>query len=82
MNKDERARMLSEIESARAKAQDLLRTLIEAKSGVEHAGSRDLYKVVTGTSSLDNAIDSARRAVETYDRMIVELRRDPAATSR
>ena len=74
--------MLSEMENARAKAQELLRTLVEAKSGVESAGSRDLYKVVTGTSSIDNAIDSARRAVETYDRMITELKRDPAATPR
>jgi sugar-specific transcriptional regulator TrmB len=71
--------MLTEIEASRAKAQELLQNLLEAKGSVEAVGTRDLYRVVTGASSLDNAIDSARRAVETYDRMLVELKREPSS---
>ena len=34
---------------------------------------RDLYKHVTGSSSLDNAIATARRSIETYDRILAQL---------
>ncbi|NUQ68212.1 MAG: hypothetical protein HUU18_08040 [Phycisphaerales bacterium] len=68
--------MVSETLSAKAKAQDLLRALVEAKSVVEQRGnpaSTDLYKKVKGESSLEAAIASATRMVETYDRVLVEL---------
>ncbi|MFN9992270.1 MAG: hypothetical protein ACK54H_02905 [Phycisphaerales bacterium] len=70
----ERARMMEDIEKSRAQAQELLRALIEAKNQVDTIGSKDLYKIVTGASSIDNAIDTARRAVETCDRMLAELK--------
>lgn len=40
---------------------------IPADSG---ATRRDLFKKVTGHSSLENAIDATRRAIEAYDRML------------
>lgn len=81
----DRQRMVSETLSAKAKAQDLLRALVEAKSVVEQRGPgapADLYKKVKGESSLETAIASATRMVETYDRVLVELQasRTPAMT--
>ncbi|MFZ4573051.1 MAG: hypothetical protein ACOYN0_01560 [Phycisphaerales bacterium] len=74
----ERLLMLNDLQTARGQAEELLRSLLEAKGNVESVGNRDLFRVVTGASSLDNAVESARRAVETYDRMLAELSKDPA----
>ena len=36
----------------------------------EKASGKDIFKKVTGHSSLENAIDATRRAIEAYDRML------------
>lgn len=80
----DRQHIVDETRTARAKAQDLLRALVEAKSVVEQkaaGGPADLYKRVTGQSSIESAIASTRRMVETYDRMLSRLEaRAPAMT--
>mgnify|MGYP001790860735 CR=1 FL=1 len=64
----------------RDEAEALLTTLVAARSTSERrlseAGRRDLLKKVTGRSSMDNAIDSTRRLVASFDRVLVELRSD------
>jgi hypothetical protein len=64
---------------ARAKAQELLSVLLDAKATTESQGGGprgDLYKRVTGQSSLENAIAATRRTIEAYDRLIAQMERD------
>lgn len=71
----ERDRVLQETTAARDRARELLRGLIEARSGAERAGARlDAMKRVTGRSSMDNAIASAQRMVETLERALADFR--------
>lgn len=70
--------MLNEIHHARDRARDLLKTLIETRDGRSGEPIRDLYKLVTGASSLENAIEATQRAVDAYERMILELSRHAA----
>lgn len=62
----------------RDEAVELLDTLLEAKRVSERnlADIRraDLVKQVTGRSSMDNAIDSTRRLIESFDRVLVDLK--------
>ncbi len=77
----ERERLLNETIAARNKAAALLRALQEAKEQAESLAPSpkgDLYKRVTGSSSLENAIAEARRTVEAYERLISDLEK-PAA---
>lgn len=58
-------------------AETLLHELIETKRQVDGNTAdglprRDLFKRVTGASSLENAISSTRRAIMAYDRLIAE----------
>ena len=69
---DQRRQILEETVAARAKAVELLKTLTSAQAGVE-PGGKDLFKRVTGQSSIENSIAATRRAVEAYDRVIAEL---------
>lgn len=64
--------VLAEARAAREQARSLLRSLLDAQAAQAQGLSvpKDLYKRVTGQSSLDNAIAATRRLVETYDRMI------------
>jgi hypothetical protein len=63
---DERARARELVEAARAEAAALVESLRAAKA--ELAGCRDPYRVVTGASSIDNALAQAERVVAAYDR--------------
>lgn len=76
----DRQQIVDETRTARAKAQDLLRALVETKASTDPKGKGgDLYKRVTGQSSIEAAIASTKRMVETYDRMLVQLEtRSPA----
>lgn len=71
-----------EISRAREQACALLDGLLAAKAASEvnlsQAGIADLYKKVTGHSSLDAALTSTRRMIESYDRMLAELDARPA----
>ena len=66
--------------AARAKALDLLKALQAAKAGSD-ASARDLFKKVTGTSSVENSIAATRRAIEAYDKVMVELGAEPPMVS-
>ena len=74
----ERHRMLLETVTARDEAKTFLRALEEAKTCSERhlaeIGQPDHLKVVTGRSAMDNAIASTRRLIETYDRVLAELK--------
>lgn len=62
----------------RDEAKALLETLLNAKRCSERnlAEMRrsDLVKQVTGKSSMDNAIDSTRRLIESFDRVLADLK--------
>lgn len=73
---------VSSVEQQRAQARQLLDSLIASMRSNENvsidalatpaegSNRRDLFKRVTGHSSLENAIDATRRAIEAYDRML------------
>ena len=64
------------VEQQQSAARALLTELVAAQRSSIEANStpaisaRDLYKRVTGHSSLENAIEATRRAIEAYDRML------------
>lgn len=58
--------------AARREAEALVRSLEELRAQTDPE-ARDLYKRVTGNSSLENAVAAAKRTVESYDRLIAEL---------
>jgi len=64
----------------RDEAEALLAQLVAARSAserrLEAVGRGDLLKRVTGRSAMDNAIESTRRLVASFDRVLVELRSD------
>lgn len=80
MTTPDRARVLKQFESARTDADALLRSLLEAKAQSEkHLADlkqADAMKTATGRSSIDNAIASTRRMLDTLDRNIAELKRE------
>jgi len=69
---DQRRQILEETIAARTKALELLKSLTAAQAGSDPA-AKDLYKRVTGQSSIENSIAATRRAVEAYDRVIAQL---------
>lgn len=69
----DRQRILDEARNARCQAAELVAALTEAKAMSAVPGVKDLYKRVTGQSSLDNAIASARRTLETFERVLAEM---------
>lgn len=68
---------------ARQQAERLLEGLMEAKANSERRLAElrqtDHLKHVTGRSSLENAIASTRRMIDTIDRTLGQFRREPAA---
>lgn len=73
----DRLRLLKETVQVRENAEALLRALIEAQAQSEaflsQSGQRDHLRVVTGKSSLDNAVASTKRMVETLTRQIEQF---------
>jgi hypothetical protein len=72
----DREKLLTQALAARDNAAALLRALQDAKGTAEAqppSGKGDLYKRVTGASSLENAIAEARRTVDAYERLIGEM---------
>jgi Uncharacterized protein conserved in bacteria len=80
---DDARQMLCETRESRAQAAALLEELLEARrlseQNLASIKQPDLVKKVTGRSSLDNAIESTRRLIASYDRLIADLDR-PAET--
>jgi len=70
--------MLLETTNRRDEAERLLRVLIEARESSEKnlasLGQPDLVKQVTGRSSMDNAIASTRRLIDSFNRVLADLR--------
>ena len=71
-------RMLVETTARRDEAETLLRLLLDAKEASEknlsQLGQTDLVKQVTGRSSIDTAIASTQRLVESFNRVLTDLR--------
>lgn len=76
----ERQRILVETTEARDKAQSLLAGLLDARTGSEsrltQLNQSDMLKRVTGASSMDNAIESTRRMIDTLNRALDQFRRE------
>jgi len=70
--------MLLETATRRDEAEALLRVLMEARESSERnlasIGQPDLVKEVTGRSSIDNAIASTKRLIESFNRVLADLR--------
>lgn len=77
---NETQRVVLETNAARDRAEALLRGLMDAKEQSERQLATlkrpDAYKAVTGKSSIDNAIASTRRLIETLNRELDRLRRE------
>ena len=73
-------RMIQEATQHRDEALTLLRSLIDAKSISEQnlieIHQPDLVKQVTGKSSMDTAIASTRRLIDSFNRILDDLRRN------
>jgi len=73
-------RMIQETLKRRNDAVTLLRSLLDAKSVSERNLAQlqqpDLVKQVTGRSSMDNAIASTRRLIDSFNRVLDDLRRN------
>lgn len=73
-------RMIQETTQRRDEALTLLRSLQDAKSiserNLAEIHQPDLVKQVTGKSSMDNAIASTRRLIDSFNRILDDLRRN------
>lgn len=72
--------VFNETRARRDEARALLRALMDAKAHAER-NSRDVrphdfLKHVTGRSSMDKAIESTRRLIDSFNRVLDELRHD------
>lgn len=80
----EQERILQETAAAKESAKALLTRLLDAKAQSERhladLHQADAMKRLTGRSSIENAIASAQRMIETLDRSVRQLRigLDPA----
>lgn len=76
----DKRQILAQTTHRRDEANKLLETLLDAKKVSERnlASIRqdDLLKRVTGNSSMDNAITSTRRLIDSFNRVIDDLRRN------
>lgn len=73
-------RMIRETTKRRDDAVALLKSLLDAKAVSEknlaQLQQADLVKQVTGRSSMDNAIASTRRLIDSFNRVLDDLRRN------
>jgi len=79
MNEQSRKRFLDETSAARARAAGILEQLLAAnqvcESQLKKSSRVDPIRLVTGRSSLDNAIAATRTMIESLDRAMQELMR-------
>ncbi len=75
-----KAELLAQTTKRRDEANTLLESLLEAKKISERnlasINQDDLLKRVTGNSSMDNAIASTRKLIDSFNRVIDDLRRN------
>ncbi len=80
MDDAERRRFLTEATAARERVEAALAGLIRDRDAIEkdlQEGRRaDLFKRVTGKSSLDRAVDEARRTLDSLERAIDDVRKN------
>lgn len=73
-------RMIQDTTKRRDDAVALLRSLLDAKSvserNLQQLQQPDLVKQVTGNSSMDNAIASTRRLIDSFNRVLDDLQRN------
>lgn len=83
MDDAERRRFLTEATAARERVEAALAGLTRDRDAIEkelQEGRRaDLFKHVTGKSSLDRAVDEARRTLDSLERAIDEVRKNGAS---
>ncbi len=76
----DKKQILSQTTHRRDEATKLLTTLLDAKKVSERnlasIHQDDLLKRVTGNSSMDNAIASTRKLIDSFNRVIDDLRRN------
>ncbi|MBL4591784.1 MAG: hypothetical protein JKY96_07475 [Phycisphaerales bacterium] len=81
--KNAKQKMMVETTQRRDEANALLRTLLDAKAISEKnlvaIRQPDLIKKVTGKSSMDNAIESTRKLIDSFNRVLDDLRRNLSA---
>lgn len=68
--------LIAELVAARGRAEIHLRSLISAQTEcerhLEESNRKDPMKIVTGRSSLENAVLAAKRIIESFDRQVKE----------
>jgi hypothetical protein len=73
-------KLLAQTTRRRDEANKLLQSLLDAKKVSERnlasINQDDLLKRVTGNSSMDNAIASTRKLIDSFNRVIDDLRRN------
>jgi len=78
MGMSQKQRILVETVGRRDEAEALLRALVDAKASSEknlaEIRQSDFMKKVTGKSSMDNAIASTQRLIESFNRVISDLK--------
>lgn len=78
MGMSQKQRILVETVGRRDEAEALLRALVDAKASSEknlaEIRQSDFLKKVTGRSSMDNAIASTQRLIESFNRVITDLK--------
>ncbi len=78
MGMSHKQRILVETLARRDEAEALLRALVDAKASSEknlaEIRQSDFMKKVTGRSSMDNAIASTQRLIESFNRVISDLK--------
>ncbi|MCE7973956.1 MAG: hypothetical protein DYG92_06450 [Leptolyngbya sp. PLA1] len=73
----DREAILNQTRAARSQAEQLLGTLLESQEAILQGGRPDLFRRVVGASSVEQAIATTRRLIETYDRILAEAEGRP-----
>lgn len=72
--------VFSETRARRDEARALLRALMDAKAHTEQGNddyrAADFLRDITGRSAMDKAIESTRRLIDSFNRVLDDLRRD------
>lgn len=75
----DRQAILTQTRAARSQAEQLLGTLLESQEAIAQGGRPDLFRRVVGASSVEQAIATTRRLIETYDRILEEAEGRPSS---
>ena len=73
--------MITQARNARDQAKALLSVLLDTQRGHASTTPKDLYKRVTGSSSIEKSIATTRKLIETYDRVLGEAEQENTPVS-